>query len=374
MKSARSLVLVPAGACLLIGLDAALILAGIPAGTWERAPDAHGPIMVLGFLGCVISLERAVALRAAWGYAAPLLLGIGGLALVTPAPPTLAWGALVTGTLAFVLLYAALWRRNADAVVLAEGVGALAAVCSAVLWPRAGAGAVLPWLIIFVVLTIAAERVELAAIAMPRTARRDLLLMTAAMVACGTLAMLAPTAGAVSLGVVLLGSVAWLSAHDIARRTIRARGLPRFSAAGILAGYAWLVVAALLLVRYGAVGTTAVNEPAAYDAVIHAVFLGFAMSMVFAHAPIIVPAVIGRPLPYHPALWLPPAVLHLGLLLRLGVGDGLGVRLPWQVGATLNVTAILLFLGLTVWRVAGTGSRADRASRQGPLAERQVTP
>jgi hypothetical protein len=38
------------------------------------------------------------------------------------------------------------------------------------------------------------------------------------------------------------------------------------------------------------------------DAVIHAAFLGFAMSMVMAHAPVIPPAVLRRPLPYHAAL------------------------------------------------------------------------
>jgi uncharacterized protein DUF1722 len=34
---------------------------------------AHGPLMVCGFLGTLISLERAIALGSRWGYAAPAL-------------------------------------------------------------------------------------------------------------------------------------------------------------------------------------------------------------------------------------------------------------------------------------------------------------
>jgi len=35
----------------------------------------------------------------------------------------------------------------------------------------------------------------------------------------------------------------------------------------------------------------------AYDAGLHTIFRGFVMSMIFAHAPVIVPSALGRPLP-----------------------------------------------------------------------------
>jgi len=41
----------------------------------------HGPLMVCGFLGTVIGLERAVGLRHGWTYAAPLLTGAGAFLL-----------------------------------------------------------------------------------------------------------------------------------------------------------------------------------------------------------------------------------------------------------------------------------------------------
>ena len=68
----RIVFLIPAGVALLAGLNGGLLLLGLPAPvTTERMPDAHGMVMVLGFVGTVIALERAVALRRRAGFAAP---------------------------------------------------------------------------------------------------------------------------------------------------------------------------------------------------------------------------------------------------------------------------------------------------------------
>ena len=75
--------MLPAGVALLAGLDAGLLLLGLPAPvTAERLPDVHGMLLVLGFVGTLISLERATALARPLGYVAPALLGIGGVLLV----------------------------------------------------------------------------------------------------------------------------------------------------------------------------------------------------------------------------------------------------------------------------------------------------
>jgi hypothetical protein len=54
----------------------------------HSAPSAefHGALMISGFLGTVISLERAVALRHWWAYAAPALASAGVLSLIAGAP------------------------------------------------------------------------------------------------------------------------------------------------------------------------------------------------------------------------------------------------------------------------------------------------
>jgi hypothetical protein len=66
--------------------------------------------------------------------------------------------------------------------------------------------------------------------------------------------------------------------------------------------------------------------------------------MIFAHAPVIVPSVLGRPLPYRGFLYVPLVLLHVSVVLRLVGGDWAGNTDAWQWGGELNETAILLFL------------------------------
>ena len=332
------LLILPGGLALLAGLDAALTLGGVPAPVGStRLADLHGPLMVLGFLGTVIALERAVALRQGWGLLSPALIGLGAVALVALPDPLLGRLLMVQGFALFVLLYAVLWRRNRDLTVAVQGLGAVLALGATVLLTRVPTSAVAPLLIAFIVLTIAAERVELARLAMPADAGARLLLGST-VVALAALAMLLwPAVGGRLLGLSLLGLTLWLARHDVARRLIRSRGLPRFSAAALLLGYGWLVVAALVLAGVGA------PQEGAYDIVVHATFLGFAMSMILAHAPVILPAVLRVALPYTAWMWLPLLALHLTLAARVATVAVAAVP-AWTAALVGNVVAVLLFL------------------------------
>jgi hypothetical protein len=338
--------LLPAGIALLAGLDAALMLLGLPAPVrTDRLPEVHGLLMVLGFVGTLISLERAVALRRPEGFAAPALLGIGGLLLLGPLPLAAGQGALLLGAAALVAVYVPLWRRQRDDAVLVQALGAVLATGAAGLWlGGVGVPQLLPWLAGFVVLTIGGERLELARVAMGPDAGRRLVLLSGAVAVAVTASLLFPEPGSVLLGATLLALVGWLGGHDVARRTVRSPGLPRFMALSMLAGYGWLAVAAGVWLLGGAT-----DQGPAYDAVVHAVFLGFTISMVMAHAPVILPAVLRRPLPYHPLLLVPLGLLHGSLALRLWAGDALGHPLAWQVGGVLNIAALLLFVLLAAW-------------------------
>lgn len=333
----RAWLLVPAGVSLVAGLDAGLLRMGVAAPVSSQAlPGVHGPVMVLGFLGTLIGLERAVALRSGWGYAAPVLLGFGGLALVAPFPPLVGRVLLAHGTIALVAVLAALWQRRRDDEVLVQVLAAGLATLAALLWVRVEASSVVPLLAGFVVLTIAAERVELARIHLPRNAGGVLIALATGYAVAATATLLDPELGSRAVGLALLALVAWLAPHDVARHTVRSPGLPRFSASAMLAGYAWLAVAGIAWSVTGAPTT-----PAAYDVLVHTIFLGFATSMVIAHAPVILPAVIRRPLPYRPALWLPLVVLHAGLVLRVG-GDLAGMVTLARTGGVVTVAALLL--------------------------------
>ncbi|UUT35700.1 hypothetical protein [Microbacterium elymi] len=154
------------------------------------------------------------------------------------------------------------------------------------------------------VLTIAAERVELARITMGPHAGTRLLVHAWTVVAALVIGVVSPTLGAIAMGLALLGLVLWLVVHDVARRTIRAGGGARYMAACILAGYFWLAVAGVALL-FG----EPTSQPV-YDAVVHAVFLGYTISMIMAHATTILPGVLHIALPYRPAFWVPVVLVQ----------------------------------------------------------------
>ncbi len=345
----RAVFLVPAGLALLAGLDAALMRVGLPAPVRAgRLPDVHGMLLVFGFVGAVIALERAVALRRPAGFAAPGLLGAGGLLLLSPAPLPVGRAVLLGGAVALVGVYVPLWRRQRDDAVLVQALGAVLASGALALWlGGVPVPTLLPWLVGFVVLTIGGERLELARIAMGPAAGSVLLVLAGCLVVGVAASLLWPVAGYPVLGLALLALVGWVAAHDVARRTVRSQGLARFMAGCMLAGWFWLAVAGAVWL----LGGRAV-EGVRYDAVVHAVFLGFTLSMVMAHAPVILPAVLRRPLPYHPALAVPAVLLHASLALRLWAGDALGAHRAWQVGGALNIAAVLLFVGTAAWALA----------------------
>lgn len=336
MARARSLLLVPAGACLLLGLDGALSRLGLtPVIGVSAAAQAHGMVMVLGFLGTVIALERAVALRAWWGYAAPALLAGGTLGFVAGAPGLGRW-LLIDGMVIFVGVYLALWRRQRDALTAVQALAAVMGLASVICWFNYEISTVLPLLVGFIVLTIASERLELARFHQPSYAPTFLVWFSAGLGLSATMSIAGLGFATRGFAVLLLTLALWLLANDVATKTIRLTGQPRFSAAAMLAGYTWLIAASALWVFAG----TDYGH-ANYDFVVHAIFLGFAMSMVLAHAPIILPAVIGRSLPYHWVFWVPLVALQLGLLVRFG-GLLVGSNPTWQTGGVATVIALLL--------------------------------
>ncbi len=300
---------------LAFGIAGGLVRLGASIPAPPGAIALHGALMVSGFLGTVIGLERAVALDRLWAYAAPLASGLGGLCLVFGfAAPGFALLALAAALLVAASLAVLARQPSLEmATLLAGAVAWLAGNLSL----YAGLPAV-PWWIAFFALTIGGERLELSRYLKRGALARDAFIVLAA-------AMLAAPLLPQALGVVLVLFALWLFAFDLARVTVRQRGLPRYIAVCLLSGYAWLAFGGLLLAA-----------AVAYDAALHAIFVGFVFSMVFGHAPVILPAVLRVPLPYHAALYAPLALLHLSLVVRVFVSP--------LAGAWGNAAAIALFI------------------------------
>lgn len=360
----RDLRRIPLLAMAILALLAALWGGWIRIG-WDWPPffagwiAVHGPLMVSGFLGTLISLERAVALRRPWMYAAPLLSGIGSLALIVgaaelPAKALLAAGSLVLGMIFYIIL-----RQHLTPYTVVMALGSIAWFVGNLLWVFDWPiFRLVPWWMGFLVLTIAGERLELGRLRRLSPTATNAFHGSTTLFLLGLLVSLGSAGVGVRLsGLGMLALSAWLLRYDIARRTIRQVGLPRFAAASLLTGYVWLGVGGLLALAYGAL-------PAgpAYDALLHSVFVGFVMAMIFGHAPIIFPAVLGLPVRYSWIYYIPLLLLNVSVALRI-VGDIFLIQSLRMWGGLLNGISILLFLGSLFGTslVAGSKQSTDRS-------------
>lgn len=336
---------------LLAGVLAGLARLGLDQPGFALAQAGnHGALMITAFLGTVISLERAVALGHDWPYLGPIGAGLAGVALLAGLPLALVQ---TLGVLAGIVLLAASAQVLRLQPVLHNAtlaLGALSWLAGSLVWLAGDVIAhAVPWWMAFLVLTIAGERLELTRFLPATRGKQPAFVAIVAVLLAGLVATLAFEARGLALvAAALLALSAWLLRHDIARRTVRQQGLTRFIAACLLAGYVWLALGGLL-------GLTGGFEPgnAWRDAALHSVFLGFVFSMIFGHAPIILPAVARIRLPYHPVFYLPLLILHGSLLLRLGAGL-LGVGRPdgllslRQLASVGNGLALALFVAIVV--------------------------
>ena len=326
---------------LLLGLSAGLVIMGLPIPVaLDRLSELHAPLLVFGFVGTLISLERAVALRAGWAYLAPALIA-GGMLLALTSLPILVGKVVVTaGLLVHLLQYFAIWRRQPMTATAVQALGAVAAITAGLAWSGGVRPAYLvPLLATFLILTIVGERLELARVASPgERAEGALLGFAFVMAAASLLTLTVPVVAVPSAGVALVCIVIWLARYDIARMTVRQTGLPRFVAVGLLVGFTWLAVAGAGWILGGAR-----TEGPLYDAVTHAIFVGFVITMIMVHAPLILPAVLRVPIPHHPVLYAPIALLQVSLLVRVVAGDAWALPLALQVGGIVGAIALLLF-------------------------------
>ncbi|MGA9522000.1 MAG: hypothetical protein WBV82_11075 [Myxococcaceae bacterium] len=331
------------GAALLAGLWMGLARIGAVLPVAGLSVMDHGPLMVSGFLGTVIALERAVAARTTWGYAAPLFNALGTLAVLA-SDSILGPVLLALGSVAVVaILVRVVWMdHGVHHLVMLIAAAAWVAGNGLLVFGRPVFDVVGCWLA-FIILTIASERLELNRLLRPtRFARFAFAPAVALLLAGVAVAFVARDLGFRLLGAGSLSIAAWLVVNDVARRTVRQTGAVRFIAVSLLSGHLWLGVGGALALWYG--GPYAGPS---YDALLHAVFVGFVFSMIFGHALVIVPAVLGIRVQYRARFYVHLALLHASLVLRI-VGDLAGSSLLRQVGAWANVAALLLFVFNTV--------------------------
>ena len=366
--SHRAWLMVGAGISLLAGLDGALLLLGVWSPVMStRLSKWHGPLMVLGFVGTVICLERAVALGHRLAYLVPAVSGLGVIVLLAPLPFDSARAGLALLTLAqlgLLTIYVPLWRRSHDDAVVIQGAGAFcAAGAAALLTTGAHVSQIVGWLACYMILTICGERLELSRLTMARN--RALPALCLAVVAALLVSVVSPAIGWRVLGVVLIGLAVWLCRHDVARGGLRRGGQAAYIGTLLMVGYLWLATAGIVCTVQGPP-----ISRSGYDAVVHSLFLGFTMGMILGHAPIILPAVLQVRLEWTTWFWLPAFLLEASLLVRIGIGDGLDRSAAVQAGGTVNVLSLLTLVAVIATHIqprtrARTHLKSTPRSRSG---------
>jgi len=102
--------------------------------------------------------------------------------------------------------------------------------------------------------------------------------------------------------------------------------------------FVWLGIGGGLYVIFGAQAAGP-----RYDAALHAIFIGFVMSMIFGHAPVIFPAVLGVAINVRSGFYFQLLLLHGSLVLRI-LADYANWHILRMWSGLLNVIAILLFI------------------------------
>ncbi|MDO4613020.1 MAG: hypothetical protein Q4B10_03025 [Actinomycetaceae bacterium] len=334
-------------AAVACGFLAALALAGVLSGELlDALARWHAPIMVHGFLLVLIGLERALARRAWWGLAAPAACTVGAFGgLGTVFVPAWAqvlderivaavWGVAFVG---FAALTASIYRRREDVSILVEGVALATVAAGTALWASAPTeGRAGLWWACGLVGVIAAERLDLARLAMPKWLPSVVLAQVIGVLVALTMTLFV-SATDFLVGTLLATLALTFLVNDVARRTRKSTGVARMSAYAMLCGWGWVAFAAAELLLFGYP-----MEGMIHDSIIHALTVGCLISMIMAHAPVIAPALLRRSIAVTPASWVGLVALETTLFVRI-VGAGRDEEALWRGGVVGGIVAFIIY-------------------------------
>lgn len=328
---------------LLLGVYAGWLRLGWNFAIFEPAATAqHGALMVGSFLGTLIATERVAMLKNKIWWIVPAIF-VSSLALLLHISPSAGYGALVIGSIGYFILSVQTYQQyrfTGDALLMAGAIfqflGHLALYLTA-----SFAMAFAAWMAFFV-FTIVGERLNLTRF-LP-VSQRDRWELFGWLGGFLVSIFLYHKGYGIVLTITLIGISQWLVRNDIARRNLNKKGSYQFLGITLLSGYAWLMLT-------GVVALINNGSPWIYDAVLHAFFVGFVLSMIMTHAPIIFPSLLGLNVkPYHPLLYVWVVLLQLSLVTRI-MGDlsqSLSLR---QWGGLLNGSAFLGYLATIMYLI-----------------------
>ena len=312
----------------------------------------HGPLMVSGFFGTVIAMARASVLKSKlglkfeWGLLVPTAAALGAWTFLLGGPEKLGIACFLAASLGYLAVSAMFFKVQAFPFAAMTLVGGMGWAWAHWMWLR---GLPIPHVVTgwmgFLAITIVAERLEATHWKLSGFISWWPLI---GMVLLAGGILIQPFQPPLGVRVFSAGSLLLalsMTVLDAGTATTKQGDWRFFLKACLYAGYAWLLISSLI-----GLALAPVESGFAYDAFLHSVFLGLVFTMVFSHAPLLLPRVLKHPIPFHPLFYSHWGFLHLSLFIRLS-GDALASAPLRRWGALLNAIALLLFIFNTLWGI-----------------------
>ena len=273
----------------------------------------HGALMVGSFLGTLICIERSVSYPNRIALLVPALNAASIIFFLLAMPKT-AYVFLVLGAAGLTGIYYMVYVKHKGIHILIMMAGALCyLIGNAVLFNTSFYPSVVMWWMAFLFLTITGERLELSRFILLRKTviKQSALIILISLFFAGIFLPFHSALGSSLSALSMIGSALWLFKYDMARHSLKKPGQSFYSGLLLITGYVWLVLTGLFFAFGAYFGSF-------YDASLHAFFLGFVFMMIFAHAPVILPAVLKLKIsPFGKSLYAWYILLNFTLLFRV---------------------------------------------------------
>jgi hypothetical protein len=294
----------------------------------------HGALMIGGFLGTLIALEKLIPLKKRILFLVPVVSG-GSLVPFLLGFPYTAMMMLLCASFFLCCIFAFYLYKHTDLQYVMMLVGAICWFTGNILlltkkmYPLS-----FPWWLGFVLFIIIGERLEITKF-LPVTSKQKIVVfffMSLYLMSC---LLSFHGIGNIISGIALVGVSIWLLRYDVIKVSISKGLLTRYVAVALLCGYVALMLCGIFFI-------TVKGSLLAYDALIHTFFLGFAFSMIFAHGPIILTGVLGISVkPYHTILYVWLMLLQASWLVRIYCD----VHLYYDLRSYTGLVSVVAILG-----------------------------
>jgi hypothetical protein len=337
----------PASFLLPIAILSAMtgIVTGLFRIGWFEFPatgaSEHGAIMVGSFMGTLISLERAISFKHKYTYFVPLLSAASLVCFLSgyTQPGHYLLIAASLGLTAVTAIYQKLFTPAQFLILFSGSVCWLLGNAMLVLlnlYPAA-----VSWWMAFMLLTIISSRIKASA-AMQVSDRNYTILYVLLSLYGISLLMPFHGNGRYLSGISLLLIALWLIAFDMARKEAAKPEVSKYSGIVLLTGFTWLLFTGLCMLWGEMIGPL-------YDITLHSFFIGFLFSIVMAHGPKILPALLGLNIsPFHPLLYLWFALLQGSLITRIAANFLNAYTLRQWAGLVNGIAMLAFFLTMAV--------------------------